>query len=120
MEECKLVYKIKRLIRKLGLPRWLHRYGPKTYETWHHLLALTVKLCNLSYRSVVFLLRALGFKCPAKSSLQDFAQKKLSQQLLRRILLILVKNKVYIAAVDGTFLQRTNPSYYYITKIGTS
>ena len=119
MEECKLVYKVKRLIKQLGLPRWLHKYGPKTYETWHHLLALTVKsLCNLSYRFVVSFLRSLGFKCPAKSSLQDFAQKKLSQQLLRKILLILVKNKVYIAAVDSTCLQRTNPSYYYITKVG--
>jgi hypothetical protein len=37
--ENKLVDKVKRLIRKAGLPRWLHHYGPKKYEFLNHALA---------------------------------------------------------------------------------
>ena len=69
-KEQKLVNKVKRLIRATGLPRWLHHYGPKKYEFWHHALAYLVKQeCKLGYRRVTRLLRWLGIKCPCPSAL---------------------------------------------------
>src|SRR3989344_1639520 len=66
----KLVNKVKRLIRKAGLPRYLHRFGPKKYEFWQHGLAYLVKQeCKLSYRRVTRLMRGLGMEVPCPSAL---------------------------------------------------
>jgi len=35
----KLVYKVKRLIRRADCPRWLHHFGPKKYEFWNHTIS---------------------------------------------------------------------------------
>ena len=87
-EKRGLVYKVKRLLRKAGLPRRLHRFGPKKYEFWHHALSLLIKsICKLSFQRVVKLLRQLGFKCPAKSTLHD-TTKKVPVSLWRHLLKI--------------------------------
>ena len=115
-KENKLINKINRLIKKAGLPRWLHRYGPKKYEFWHHALALLIKaMCRLSFRRVVKLLRSLGFTCPAKSTLHD-TTKKLPVSLWRRLLKATC-GIAYIAAIDGTAFSRRNPSYHYLKRI---
>ena len=115
-EKRGLVYKVKRLLRKAGLPRWLHRFGPKRYEFWHHALALLVKsICRLSFRRVVKLLRQLGFKCPAKSTLHD-TTKKVPVSLWRHLLKI-TSGITDIAALDATGFSRRNPSYHYLKRI---
>ena len=69
-KENKLVNKIKRLIRKAGLPRWLHHFGPKKYEFWQHAIAFLVKQeCRLGYRRVSRLLSWLSFHVPTYSAL---------------------------------------------------
>lgn len=70
--EERIENKVKHLLRKLGMPRWLHHYGPKTYELYEHLVALITRhYCKgLSYRRTVSLLRMFGIKCPSKSALQ--------------------------------------------------
>ncbi len=74
-KETKLVKKVKRLLRRLGWPRWLHHFGPKKYEFWQHLVALLLRFfCRLSYRRVKQLLDLLGMICPSKSSLQRTAK----------------------------------------------
>lgn len=115
-KEVKLVKKVKRLLRKAGLPRWLHRFGPKKYEFWHHALALLVKQeCRLSYRRVSRLLSTLGFKVPTYSALAKMA-KRLPSWLWQRLLAATVQPAV-LAAVDGTGLSRTSPSHYYLKRI---
>lgn len=115
-KENKLINKVKRLIRRAGLPRWLHHYGPKKYEFWHHALALLVRaLCRFSFDRTVSFLRDMGFKCPARSTLHD-TTKKMPVSLWQR-LLKLTCGTTYIAAIDGTGLSRRKPSYYYLKRI---
>jgi hypothetical protein len=115
-KEIKLVNKINRLLRRLGCPRWLHHYGPKTYEFREHLCALLIRsFCKLAYRRVKQLLDLLGITCPSKSALQ-YTAKKLNAGFWQRVLKITCGNS-YLVAVDSTGLSRTNPSYHYLKRI---
>ncbi len=43
--------KVRRLVKRCGLPKWRHRFGPKTYTLWEHVQSLLLKdLLNLSFR----------------------------------------------------------------------
>jgi len=45
--EEKLTREIKRLLRQIGAPRFLHHFGPKKYELKQHLFALlTAQIFN--------------------------------------------------------------------------
>jgi transposase-like protein len=115
-KEEKLVNKVKRLLRRLGCSRWLHHYGPKTYEFLDHFIALLIRFfCRLAYRRVKKLLDLLGIKCPTKSSLQRTA-KKLDSAFWQKVLKATSGN-AYLIAIDSTGLSRTNPSYHYLKRI---
>lgn len=115
-KETKLINKVKRLLKRLGCPRWLHHYGPKTYEFLEHLQALLIRIfCKLSYRRVKQLFDLLGIRCPSKSALQ-YTAKKLSSMFWQRVLTI-TSGIPYLIAIDSTGLSRTNPSYYYLKRI---
>ena len=115
-KEIKIVNKVKRLLKRLGCPRWLHHYGPKKYEFWQHFVALLIRFfCNLSYRRVAELLNLLGFVCPSKSALQ-YTAKKLNASFWSRVIKA-TSGDPYIAALDSTGFSRTNPSYYYLRRI---
>ncbi|MFH0752342.1 MAG: transposase [archaeon] len=112
----KLLNKVKRLLRRLGCPRWLHHFGSKTYEFKEHLQALLVQsFCRLSFRRVVKLLDLLGIRCPSKSALQ-YTSKKLSSAFWQQVLKV-TSGDTYLAALDSTGLSRTNPSYHYLRRI---
>lgn len=116
-EGKKLVNKVKRLIRKAGLPRWLHRFGPKKYEFWHHALALIVKQeCKLGYRRVSRLLNWLGFKTPTYSALAKMF-KRIHWSIWRRIFDVTNGQKINIVAIDGSGMSRPLPSPYYYRRI---
>lgn len=116
VKENKLVKKVKRLLRRLGCPRWLHHYGPKTYEFLHHLTALLIRFfCKLSFRRVKQLLDLLGIICPSKSALQ-YTSAKLNAAFWQRVIKATSGN-CYLIAIDGTGLSRTNPSYHYLMRI---
>src|SRR3989344_3831144 len=116
-KEVKLVNKVKRFNKRLGMPRWLHHYGPKTYEFYEHFCCLLIRYyCRLSYRRIAKLLNLLGFVCPTKSSLQRTA-KKIPSQLWNKALAITSGVKHHIIAIDGTGFSRTNPSYHYLRRI---
>jgi len=115
-KEEKLVKKVKCLLRRLGMPRWLHHFGPKTYEFYQHVAALLVKgECELSYRRTVKLLDLLGMTCPSKSALQ-YTAAKLSSGFWEKIIRA-VSGDPYLLAIDSTGLSRTNPSYHYLRRI---
>lgn len=114
--ENKLVKKVKRLLRRLGMPRWLHHFGPKTYELYEHVCALLIRsYCQLSYRAIKKLFDLLGLRCPSKSTLQ-YTAKKLSASFWQKVLQATSGN-AYIVAIDSTGLSRTNPSYHYLKRI---
>jgi hypothetical protein len=115
-KEVKLVKKVKRLLRRLGCPRWLHHYGPKTYEFLDHLLALLVRaFSRLSFRRVWKLLNSLDITCPKKSALQETAAK-LDSAFWQRVLKA-TSGAAYLVAIDSTGFARTNPSYHYLKRI---
>ena len=114
--KIKLVNKIKRLLRRLGCPRWLHHFGPKTYEFFDHLLALILKaFCRLSYRRVKQFFDLLGMKCPSKSALQ-YTSAKLDASFWQKVLRV-TGGSPYLVAIDSTGFSRTNPSYHYLKRI---
>ena len=116
-KEEKLVNKVKRLLRRIGCPRWLHHFGPKKYELVHHLLALLVKQeCKLSYRRCSSLLRSLGFHTPTYSALAK-AVLRIPITLWQRILAATTNSHSYIVAIDGTGMSRPLPSPYYYKRI---
>ena len=116
-KEQKLVNKIKRLIKRVGLPRWLHRFGPKKYEFLHHAVAYIVKQeCKLGYRRVTKLLRWFGFKCPCPSALCT-SFNRLPLQLWQRLLKATTNNNLNLVAIDGTGMSRPLPSPYYYKRI---
>lgn len=110
--------KVKHLLKKLGLPRWLHHFGPKTYELYEHLVALLIRFyCKeMSYRRVVKLLDMFGVKCPSKSSLQR-TMNKIPKWVWDEALRITSGIKHHIIALDSTGFSRTNPSYHYLKRI---
>jgi len=115
-KENKLIKKVKRLLKRLRCPRWLHNYGPKIYEFYEHFAALLIRFfCRLSYRRAKKLLDLVGIRCPSKSSLQRTAQK-LDSSFWNQVLSI-TSGKSYIVAIDSTGFSRTNPSYHYLRRI---
>ena len=117
MKKEKLVNKVKHLLKKIGVPRWLHQFGPKKFELWHHLLALLVKQeCKLSYRRCSSLLKSLGFHTPTYSALAK-AALRIPITLWQRILTATIDSHSYIVAIDGTGMSRPLPSPYYYKRI---
>ena len=115
-KQNKLVNKVKRLIRRLGYPRWLNKYGPKKYEFHQHLTALLIRgFCRLSYRRVHQFLGLLGIACPSKSALQ-YTAARLDSNFWQKVMKITCSNP-YIGAIDSTGFSRTNPSYHYLRRI---
>ena len=113
----KLVNKVKRLIKKAGLPRWLHHFGPKKYEFYQHALALIVKQeCKLGYRRVSTLLDMLGFKVPTYSSLAKMF-RRLDWRIWKLLLNTTNNQKLNIVAIDGSGMSRPLPSPYYYKRI---
>ena len=117
--EIKIVNKVKRLLRRLRCPRWLHHFGPKKFEFYEHIVALLIRhYCQLSYRRTVKLLDLLGFTCPSKSALQ-FTADKIKSYLWNRMLELTSGIKHHIIAIDSTGISRTNPSYHYLKRINS-
>lgn len=116
-KEAKLINKVKRLLKRIKCPRWLHHFGPKMYEFWQHIFALFVRAnCGMSYRRTCRFLRELGFKVASKSTLQRYSMK-IRLPLWQKIFRETVGEITDIVAIDGTGLAKTKPSSYYIKRI---
>jgi transposase len=116
-KEERLVNKIKRLINQAGLPRWLHRYGPKKFLFWQLALGLLIKeVFRLSYRRAAkFLEEFYGIKIHW-TTLQK-CRKRLPLDIWQNLLACTVNAPIEVAAIDGTSMQRTNPSEHYLKRI---
>jgi hypothetical protein len=115
-KQNKLVNKVKRFSKRLGCPRWLHHFEPKKYEFYEHFAALIIRFfCRLSYRRIVQFMDLIGFRCPAKSSLQRTSQK-LDCSFWNRVLKA-TNGKCYLIAIDSTGFSRSNPGYHYLRRI---
>ncbi|HLC73511.1 MAG TPA: transposase, partial [Candidatus Nanoarchaeia archaeon] len=116
-KEKRQVNKIKRLLKRLGCPRWLHHYGPKKFEFYIHVLCLLMKeACKLSFRRVSSILGMLGFDVPSYSALCKM-RKRIPLWMWNKILQLTAEFDSYIVAVDSTGFSRQNPSFHYIKRI---
>jgi len=113
----KLINKVKHLLRKCGMPRFLHHFGPKMYKLWQHVFALFVKAeCQFSYRRTTNFLRNLGFKVATKSTLQRYSSK-LHLPFWQKMFYKTISKISNIVSIDGTGLERTKASEHYIHRI---
>lgn len=116
-KEEKLINKVKRLLRKAGLPRWLHRFGPKKFQFWQHALGLLAKeLYHLSYRRATKFIVEFYSIDMHWTTLQK-CRKRLPLSIWQHLLSCTVDSPVQVAAIDGTSLQRSNPSAHYLKRI---
>jgi len=116
-KEVKLVKKIKHLLKRAGIPRYLHRYGPKKYAFVTHALALFIRQAGkLSYRRASKLLRELGFMVPTYSALCKM-NKRAASILVRLFEQTSSFSSVVVASLDATTIARSNPSWHYIKRI---
>jgi len=116
-QKVKLVNKVKHLLNKCDVPRFLHHFGPKMYETWQHVFALFIKqYCQLSYRRTSSLLRSIGLKVATKSTLQRYAAK-LNLPFWQSMFQQTISKVSKIVSIDGTGLERTKASEHYIHRI---
>lgn len=115
--EKRLVNKIRRLVRQAGLPRFLHRFGPKKFLLWKLSLGLLIKeVFRLSYRRAMnFLDEFYGIKLHW-TTLQKF-RKRVPLSIWQTLLKSANGFPIAIAAIDGTSLQRSNPSMHYLKRI---
>ena len=117
-KEERLDRKIFRLFKRAGHPRYIHRFGPKKFETWLLCLGLIVKqVYRLSYRRAMRFLDEYFSISMHWTTLQK-AAKRLPKQLWQSLFAATVTvDSVPIAAADGTCFSRTNPSQYYLRRI---
>src|SRR3989338_7167581 len=113
----RLVNKIRRLIRQAGLPRHLNIYGPKKFLLWQLCLGLLIKeVFRLSYRRAMkFLDEFYGIKLHW-TTLQKF-RKRVPLVIWQALLKCTSNNSIAVAAIDGTSMQRHNPSMHYLKRI---
>lgn len=116
-KQKKLVNKIRCLIRKAGLPRFLHRFGPKKFLLWQLCLGLLIKeVFRLSYRRAMkFLDEFYGVKLHW-TTLQKFRQR-VPLCIWKTLLKSTNNNSIAVAAIDGTSFERNNPSRHYLKRI---
>ncbi len=116
-KEKRLDRKINRLLRQAGLPRWLHRFGPKKFLSWQLCLGLLIKeVFRLSYRRAMKFLDEFYDIKLHWTTLQKF-RKRLPLSIWQKLLSYTVEDPIEIAAIDGTSLQRSNPSSHYLKRI---
>ena len=116
-KEKRLVNKIRRLVRQAGLPRFLHRFGPKKFLLWQLCLGLLIKeVFRLSYRRAMkFLDEFYGIRLHW-TTLQKF-RKRVQLSIWQTLLKCTTNNSIAVAAIDGTSMQRHNPSMHYLKRI---
>ncbi len=112
-----IVNKVKHLLRQSGLPAYLHNKGPKKFRFWQLCLGLLVKeVFRLSYRRAAAFLREFYGIEMHWTTLQK-CRKRAPLSVWQRLLRMTADNFVHVAAIDGTGLQRSNPSSYYLKRI---
>ena len=113
----KLINKIKRLIKRAGCPRWIHHFGPKKFFSWQLNLGLLIKeVFRLSYRRAMKFLSEFYDINLHWTTLQKF-RKRLPLSLWQNLLNSTIEYPIEVAAIDGTSLQRSNPSAHYLKRI---
>ena len=116
-KEVKLTKKIFSLLSSAKFPRFLHQFGPKTYELAQHVFGLLVKeICQMSFKRVSNLLKMLVFDVPSYSALCKL-RKKIPVKLWKDLLNLTAGVCSGDIVIGSTGLSLNNPSFHYIKRI---
>lgn len=116
-KEVKLARKINRFLRRLGCPRFLHHFGPKKYELFHHIFALLAgAVFHLSLRRLEKMLRMFEINCPTYSALCK-SRKRIPTWIWEKLMKVTAGLQHKSVAIDATGFSRVNPSYHYLKRI---
>src|SRR3989344_5521297 len=116
-KENKLFKKVKHLLKILGMPRWLHYFGPKTYDFKQHATALLLKeTFKFSFRRISNMLSIMGFVVPSYSALCKM-RKRIPLWIWNSLLKLTAGNNNFDIAIDGTGYSLNSPSSYYVQRI---
>jgi hypothetical protein len=114
----KLIKKIERLWRQANLPEYLHRYGPKKFQSVFLAFCWFItQEYTRSYRRTQQYLMDNGFLVPHWTTIQKAVSRFTARvwSLLHRMSALV--REPYIAAVDSTYFSLTNPSAHYLNRI---
>ena len=105
------------MIKRAKLPSYLHRYGPKKFYFYQLCLGLLIKeVFRLSYRRAARFLNEFYGICIHWTTLQK-CRARLPLHIWQHLLSCTVDADVKVVAIDGTSLQRSNPSAHYLKSI---
>ncbi len=112
-----LINKVKDLTKKARIPKWFHHFGPKKFVSYKLLLGLLVKeTFRLSYRRAMKFLKEFYCINLHWTTLQKF-RKRIPLSVWQLLLKNTITKSIAVAAIDGTSLQRSNPSNHYLKRI---
>ena len=112
-----LQIKIKRLLKKIKYPEFLHKFGPKTYKLENHISNLLImQICQTSLRRTEIVANLFGQKCPTYSALCK-SRKRIPIKLWQKLLKLTAGLSSGKVAIDGTGFSKTNPSFHYLKRI---
>ena len=113
-----LIQKVKGLVKRARIPRFLNKYGPKRHPLWQFYLCHTVYTvyCRCWRRAAVFMGEFYGI------SLHWTTWQKAIAKWPRWVWHALARASVgeeecFTAAIDGTGISRSNPSQHYLHRI---
>lgn len=112
-----LQIKIKRLLKQIKFPGFLHYFGPKTYRLEDHISNLLImQICRTSLRRTELIANLFGKKCPTYSALCK-SRKRIPLELWQKLLKLTAGLSSGNVAPDGTGFNKTNPSFHYLKRI---
>lgn len=112
-----LQIKIKRLLKQIKYPEFLHKFGPKKFKLENHISNLLVmQICRTSLRRTENLANLFGQNCPTYSALCK-SRKRIPIKLWQKLLKLTAGLSSGKVAIDGTGISKTNPSFHYLKRI---
>lgn len=113
-----LIKKVTYLLKRVGAPTHLNKYGPKKYSLAEKVYALFLRSeWKASFRRTKQLCNDVGISCPSKSTLH-YILNKIPWNFIKNMLNVTITKQTSLAAIDGTGLSRNRLSQHYILRAG--
>jgi transposase len=117
-KERNLINKVNCLLKRIGAPTYINKYGPKKYTLAEKVYALFLRSeWQSSFRRTVYICKEIDMPCPSKSTLQ-YILKRIPWQFVKNMLKATVRKQTDLAAIDGSSLSRSTLSEYYTMRAG--
>ena len=117
-KKTKLLKKLRKILRQLNQREYLHHFGPKKYKFYQHVFALLIKeVLRCSFRRCCEILKMFDVVTPTYSALCK-CRKRIPLKIWNFLLKLTAGKEHFAVAVDSTGFARTNPSFYYVKRIG--